>query len=90
MVSDDELKATILHRLARKRKWGASHTAFENVMKGVPSHIKGKMKEIGEQLVRDGLLVPKPTGYGLHVSLNTKKSEEIKQLIRKYFREEML
>ena len=89
MVSDDELKATILHRLARKRKWGASHTAFENTMKGVPPHLKGKVKEAGEQLVREGFIVPKPTGYGLHISLNTRKSEEIKRLIRRYFKEEI-
>ncbi len=55
MVSDDELKASILHRLAKKRKWGESHTAFENVAKGVPSHLRGKLKDLAEELIKEGL-----------------------------------
>lgn len=85
MVSNDELKATILHRLAKKRKWGESHTAFENVAKGVPSHLKGKLKELAEELIKEGFITPKPTGYGLQISLNVAKSEEIKSIIREYY-----
>ena len=85
MVSNDELKAMILHKLAKKRKWGESHTAFENVAKGVPPHFKGKLKELAEELIKDGFITPKPTGYGLQISLNVAKSEEIKSIIRKYF-----
>ena len=86
MVSNNELKAMILHKLAKKRKWGESHTAFENVAKGVPSHLKGKLKELAEELIKDGFITPKPTGgYGLQISLNVAKSEEIKSIIRKYF-----
>lgn len=85
MVSKDELKAMILHKLARKRKWGESHTAFENVAKGVPSHLKGELKELAEELIKEGFITPKPTGYGLQISLNVEKSEEIKAKIRQYF-----
>ena len=85
MVSNDELKAMILHKLAKKRKWGESHTAFENVAKGVPPHIKRKLKELTNKLINEGFIIPKPTGYGLHISLNVAKSEEIKSIIKKYF-----
>lgn len=85
MVSDDELKASILHRLAKKRKWGESHTAFENVAKGVPSHLKGKLKDLAEELIKEGFIIKKPTGYGLQISLNVERSEEIKWRIKKYF-----
>jgi hypothetical protein len=85
MVSNDELKAMILHKLAKKRKWGESHTAFENVAKGVPPHLKGKLKELAEELIKDGFITSKPTGYGLQISLNVAKSEEIKSIIRNYF-----
>ena len=85
MVSNDELKAMILHKLAKKRKWGESHTAFENVAKGVPPHLKGKLKELAEELIKEGFITPKPTGYGLHISLNVAKSEEIKSIIKNYF-----
>ena len=85
MVSDDELKVLILHKLAKKRKWGESHTAFENIAKGVPAHLKGKLKELGESLIKEGFIVGKPTSYGLQISLNAERTEEIKLMIRKYF-----
>ncbi len=88
MVSDNELKAMILHKLAKRRKWGESHTAFENVAKGVPSHLKGKLKDLAEELIKEGFIVPKPTSYGLQISLNVARSEEIKEIIRKYFESE--
>jgi len=88
--SDDELRAMILHKLARKRKWGESHTAFENVKKGVPSHLQGKMVEIAKQLITEGFIVQKPTGYGLQISLAIERSEEIKAMIRRYFSSENL
>jgi len=39
-------------------------------------------KEIAEELFRDGLLSKKPTGYGLQVSLNPNKAQEIKRRIK--------
>ena len=90
MVSDDELKAMILHKLAKKRKWDESHTAFENVAKGVPPHLKGKLKDLAQELMKEGFIIPKPTGYGLQISLNVSRSEEIKSITRKYFEEEIL
>ncbi|MDO8553996.1 MAG: hypothetical protein Q7S22_04270 [Candidatus Micrarchaeota archaeon] len=89
MVSDDELKATILHRLAKKRKWGESHTAFENVAKGVPPHFKGRMKDLAEELIKENFILQKPTGYGLQISLNVGKSEEIRWIIKKYLQVEL-
>jgi hypothetical protein len=89
MVSNDELKAMILHKLSKKRKWGESHTAIENVSKGVPSHLKGKLKELAEELIKEGFIVPKPTSYGLQISLNVERSEEIKLIIRKYLSNEI-
>ncbi len=89
MVSDDELRAMLLHKLAKRHKWGESHTAFDLVCKGVPPHLKGTMKEIADGLIKDGFLIPKPTSYGLQISLNVARSEEIKTIIRKYLEEEL-
>ena len=89
MVSDDELKSMILYKLAKKRKWGESRTAFENVEKGVPPHLKGKLKEIANDLIKEGFIIKKPTSYGLQISLNAERSEEIKLKIRKYFNTEV-
>ncbi|MCK4319824.1 hypothetical protein KAW38_04615 [Candidatus Micrarchaeota archaeon] len=90
MVSDNELKAMLLHKLAKRRKWGESHTAFENVIKGVPSHLKGKLKELAEELIKEGFIVPKPTNYGLQISLNVERSEVIKSIIKKYLEKEII
>ncbi len=85
MVSDFELKAMILHKLAKKRKWGESHTAFENVAKGVPSHFRGRLKELAQELIKEGFIIPKPTSYGLQISLNVARADDIKDRIRHYF-----
>ncbi|HLC69183.1 MAG TPA: hypothetical protein VJH24_05060 [Candidatus Bilamarchaeaceae archaeon] len=90
MVLDDELKAMVLHKLAKKRKWGESHTAFENVAKGVPPHLKGKLKDVAKELIKEGYIIPKPTGYGLQISLNVERSEEIRSIIRRYFENEVI
>ncbi|KHO48228.1 MAG: hypothetical protein QT00_C0001G0242 [archaeon GW2011_AR5] len=86
---DNELiRAKILFALARHRKWGESHTAYENMMKQFRSQMLGRegMKiaaRMAEELMREGFIIKKPTHYGLQVSLNPKKSQEIKEIIRK-------
>lgn len=90
MVSDDELKAMVLHKLAKRRKWSESHTAFENVAKGVPPHLKGKLKDSAEELIKEGFLIVKPTSYGLQISLNVERSAEIKSIIKRYFASELI
>ena len=72
---DNELiRAKILFALARHRKWGESHTAYENMMRQFRSQMLGKegMKlatKVAEELIREGFIIKKPTGYGLQVSL---------------------
>ncbi|MFH1255844.1 MAG: hypothetical protein V1494_00995 [Candidatus Diapherotrites archaeon] len=82
LSSDAFLRAKILFRLARKRKWGHSHTAFDNLKMGFKPREHGKVKELAETLIKEGLILRKPTGYGLHVSLNHERAQEIKQIIK--------
>ena len=87
-MDNEEIKARLLFSLARKRKWGASHTAYENLFKAFKSEALGKdmmrsAKEITEELFKEGYIIKKPTQYGLQVSLNHRMSREIKDLIRK-------
>lgn len=79
------LKALVLLKLARKRKWEHSHTAFENLLRGVPSSQRGNVRSAAEELIREGFIRVKPAFYGRQVSLNENKSDELKALIRKYF-----
>jgi hypothetical protein len=84
MDSLDLVKAKILFRLARRRNWGGSHTAFDNLKKGLKPKEMGLVRQAFEELVRENLLFKKPTGYGLHVSLNHEKAAEIKMRIRSF------
>jgi len=87
MVSDKELKSALLHKLVRRGKWGHSHTSFDNLSKGFLPHLKGRLKELAEALLREGLLLSKPTSYGLEVSLNPAEGQEIKERIKRFFSE---
>lgn len=55
---------------------------WKNLKKGLPSHVKGDVKEAAEELIRENVLIPKPTSYGLHVSLNPHQREKIEKYLR--------
>lgn len=75
------IKAKLLFKLARRRKWGGSHMAFDNLKNGFKPRDHELVKEAAEDLVKQNLLFRKPTGYGLHVSLNHERAQEIKKII---------
>jgi hypothetical protein len=61
---------------------GRRHTAFDDLPKSIPKHLRGKAKDAAEELISEGLLIPKQTGYGLHVSLNPQRKADIDELIK--------
>ena len=89
MTWDEEIQSTILHQLFRKQKWLANHIAYDKVKKWVVAGLKGKNgKETDKnmkQLVKEGLVIPKPTNYGLQISLNIEFREEIMRRIKKIY-----
>ena len=86
--SDEEIKAWILYKLAKHGYFHGRHTDFENIAKGFkPQHL-GKMghkkvDKLAHELIKEGFIVRKPTSYGLHVYLNSVKSKEIKEFIKR-------
>ena len=93
IISDEEIKAYILRKLASKGKWGHSHTSFENIRKWIPQRDLGKeghrrVNELAKQLVRDRLILTKPTNYGLEVSLNPREARRIDEIIKRYYPED--
>ncbi|MBI3032278.1 hypothetical protein HYY69_02285 [Candidatus Woesearchaeota archaeon] len=76
-----DLKSTILRKLYRRRIIGGKHTAFEHVMSGIPKHLTGQAKQTTEFLIKEGLILAKPTNYGLQISLNPEKIDEIEKII---------
>jgi hypothetical protein len=83
-ISDeDKVKATMLYHLRRKRVIGGKHTSFDTLKMGFPSHLGKDVKNIAQQLIRQGYIITKPTSYGLQVSLNKEKINENEAFIKK-------
>ena len=81
MWTDDEIKGKILHKLTRLGKFKHSHTAVDNLPKGFPKEIRGRVKEIANELKKEQILFVKPTNYGEEVSINIEKRDRIMHYI---------
>ncbi len=76
-----DYRVIILRKLFRHRYIGGKHTAIENLTKGLPKHAIGEAKQAVKELIKEKLLIEKPTSYGLQVSLNSQKLEGILRII---------
>jgi hypothetical protein len=90
MFSDEEIMVRIMLKLWKYSKWGASHTSFENLKKGFSMRDLGKggakrVDKVGKNMIKSGLMLSKPTSYGLEVSLNPRQSQEIRSMLKKFF-----
>jgi hypothetical protein len=63
------------------KKIGESHTAVENLKKGVPSHMRGEIEDSIKELTKAGFILKKPTTYGLQVSLNPNLIPEVERIL---------
>ena len=80
---EDEIKQFILRKLARHRIWMHKHTSIHNLRKGLPDYLRNRkeLKKVINDLLKGGLLISKPTHYGLEVSLNIEMKKEIEDII---------
>ncbi len=90
MITDEQIKAAILLKLYKRGNWGASHTSFENLKKGFKIGELGKkglkrIDDIGKEVIRTGLILRKPTHYGLEISLNPREHKTIYEILKKFF-----
>ncbi len=76
-----DFKKIILRKLFRRRVIGGKHTAIEHLTKGLPKHVIGEAKNAVNELIKEGLVLSKPTSYGLQVSLNPEKIDEISRIV---------
>ncbi len=88
--SDKEIELAILLKLYKRGNWGGSHTSFENLKKGFKVKELGKkglkrIEKVGKELIKEGLLLQKPTHYGLEVSLNPKQHKKIYEKVKRFF-----
>ncbi|PIN90312.1 hypothetical protein COU60_01830 [Candidatus Pacearchaeota archaeon CG10_big_fil_rev_8_21_14_0_10_34_76] len=84
MWTDEQIKGKILHKLTRMGKFEHSHTSIDNLPKGFPKDLRGKVKETIKELKKESILLSKPTSYGEEVSLNVQMKERIVFYINKF------
>ena len=76
------IKKFIVRKLQRKKMWLHKHTNIHNLPKGLSNELRSskEVKKAIEELLKEGILLSKPTHYGLEVSLNPQKMKEIDEL----------
>ena len=84
MWTNEEIKGKILHKMTRMGKFGHSHTSIDNMPKGFPIDIRGRVKDMAKELKKEGILLSKPTSYGEEVSINSHQKEKIIYYINKF------
>jgi len=77
------IKKFIIRKLYRQRMWLHKHTNINNLPKGLSNKLRvsKEVKKAIKELLKEQILLSKPTHYGLEVSLNPKKKREIEELI---------
>ncbi|MBU4283977.1 MAG: hypothetical protein KJ968_02620 [Nanoarchaeota archaeon] len=77
------IKKFIVRKLYRKRMWLHKHTNINNLPKGLSNQLRvsKEVKKAIEDILKEQILLSKPTQYGLEVSLNPKKISEIEKYI---------
>ena len=77
------IKKFIVRKLYRKRMWLHKHTNINNLPKGLSNtlRVSKELKKAIEELLKEQILLSKPTHYGLEVSLNPPKLKEIEKMI---------
>lgn len=84
MWSDEEIKGKVLHKLTRLGKFEHSHTSIDNLPKGFPKDLRGRVKVAVKELKKEQILLSKPTSYGEEVSLNVNYKDKIMYYINKF------
>lgn len=82
-MEEDQIKATILYHLRRKKILGGVHTPFDTVTRGFPSHLGKDIKKICQELIKEGWILTKPAAYGLQISLNKEHLPEIDAFVER-------
>ena len=78
-------EASLLLKLYRGRKFGASHPLEDNLLRGFPTDRLDDFRAALERLKRDGMLHKRATGHGPAVSLPPTLGKEIYEELRKRY-----
>ncbi|MCD6481420.1 MAG: hypothetical protein J7L31_04015 [Thermoplasmata archaeon] len=85
MMHLSSTKLDILYKLWRNRCFGRGHMLIDNVLRGFPRDKLDEFRRDIKELVREGILIMKPTNHGDAVFINPAKRIMIRDLLRKYY-----
>lgn len=77
-------EAAICFKLYRNRCFGKGHMLVDNVVRGFPSHEVGRVRDAIGDLVRDAILVRKPSRHGEAVFIDPSLRLEVYERIREH------
>lgn len=80
-MDDAEIARDLLRKFIKNGIFGAYHIREDTVAKGFPSHARGHVMRVAEELRRSGWLVKFPTGHGTQWYLNTNFLREVEEFI---------
>lgn len=76
------LEKKILTKMLFNQHIGGRHTSIDNIPKGFAKHERGDIKKAVKNLIKAGYINPKTTSYGMEVSLDPRRVEEIRQITK--------
>lgn len=73
-----------LRKLINLNIWGGRHTELKNLKKALPKHIRGEKvtEEAIKELISLEFIITKQSTGEIHISLNSKKQQEIYDFIK--------
>lgn len=78
------IEIKIIWKLHRRGKWGGAHTPIENAVKGFRKDRRGEASGAINRLIRQQILTPKPTSYGIEISLNRDQVATVERICEWY------
>jgi hypothetical protein len=81
LITDDDIKRTILRKMLRLEYIGGRHTSIDNLPKGFPKSERGKVAQVTEKMLKEGYFIVRPKRDSLHVSLDPNILPQVKREI---------
>ena len=77
-----KIKKNVIKRLYSNKAFSKGHLLYERLTAGIPSHLTGFVRDVLNDLIKEGLVVYYgKTKYGDAYQLNVKKLKEIEEFI---------
>ncbi|MDI6859907.1 MAG: hypothetical protein QMC85_05380 [Methanocellales archaeon] len=81
-LDKEQIKSRVLEKMCRGKYFGGCHASVDDIKSGFPSHLRGKVPSIVDEMIKEGWLLPYRSKRELHVYLDPSKKEQIKAKIK--------